>query len=267
MPARLGCAESRPALGTPLGLAARTLWGTPRGWGIALVLAAIMFGSYSQTMMDAADSNCRRSSRTSSPGRTSCWAYLAYIALFMGVFVTSRRSREPPADPRGGGSSSRAEYGLSVPMSRTTWLGAHLAVVVVGVIGILAAVGIAMGLGAAMSLEADGATYFADLVLAGLLQAPAVLCVVGIVTALFGWLPRAAAPVGWLLVGFTGLMSTFGGLLDLPDFILDLDPFNHLADFPVDAIAWEPVAWLTAIGAAGIAAGLLGWRRREVGRI
>lgn len=265
MPARLGRAEARPALGTPLGLAARTLWGTLRGWGIALVLAALMFGSYSQTMMDAADSLPPELADVFA-GEDVMLGYLAYIALFMGVFVLAAGVGSLQ-QIRGEEARSRAEYGLSVPMSRTTWLGAHLAVVVVGVIGILAAVGIAMGLGAAMSLEADGATYFADLVLAGLLQAPAVLCVVGIVTALFGWLPRAAAPVGWLLVGFTGLMSTFGGLLDLPDFILDLDPFNHLADFPVDAIAWEPVAWLTAIGAAGIAAGLLGWRRREVGRI
>ena len=265
MPARLGRAEARPALGTPLGLAARTLWGTLRGWGIALVLVALMFGSYSQTIMDAADSLPPELADVFA-GEDVMLGYLAYIALFMGVFVLAA-GVGGLQQVRGEETLGRAEYGLSAPMSRTTWLGAHLTVVVAAVLGILAAVGIAMGLGAALSLEADGATYFADLVLAVLLQAPAVLCVIGIVTALFGWLPRAAAPVGWLIVGFTGLMSTFGSLLDLPEFVLDLDPFGHLADYPVEAIAWEPVIWLTAIGVAGITAGMLGWRHREVGRI
>ncbi len=265
MPARLGRAEARPALGTPLGLAARTLWGTLRGWGIALVLVALMFGSYSQTIMDAADSLPPELADVFA-GEDVMLGYLAYISLFMGVFVLAAGVGSLQ-QIRGEEVRSRAEYGLSVPMSRTTWLGAHLTIVVAAVLGILAAVGLAMGMGAAMSLEADGATYFADLFLAGLLQAPAVLCVIGIVTALLGWLPRIAAPVGWLIVGFTGLMGSFGSLLELPDLVLDLNPFGHLADYPVEAIAWAPVLWLTAIGAVGIAAGLLGWRRREVGRI
>ena len=265
LPARLGRAEARPALGTPLGLAARSLWGTLRGWGIALVLAALMFGAYAQTMMDAADSLPAEIADVFA-GEDIMLGYLAYIALFMGVFVLAA-GVSSIQQVRGEEAHNRAEYGLSAPLSRTTWLGAHLTVVVAGVLVILAGVGAAMGLGAAMVLEEDGGTYVGDLFLAAFLQAPAVLCVVGVVTALFGWLPRAAAPVGWVIVGFTGLMSTVGGLLDPPEVVLDLDPFHHLADFPVEPIAWEPIAWLTVIGVAGIAVGLLGWQRREVGRI
>lgn len=124
-----------------------------------------------------------------------------------------------------------------------------------------------MGAGAALSLEEHGASRFGELLAAGVLKAPAVLSILGIVTALLGWLPRLAAPVGWLLVAFSAIIGTFGSLLELPEFVFDMDPFGHLAEYPVEAIAWEPVVWLTVIGAAGIAIGLLGWRRREVGRI
>ncbi|MGO1441047.1 MAG: ABC transporter permease [Brevibacterium yomogidense] len=265
LPARLGRAEARPSLGTPLGLALRTLRGTLRGWAIALLLTSLMFGSYAQTMLDAAGSLPPELADV-FVGEDIMLGYLAYIALFMAVFVTAAgvgslqqvRSEE---------SSGRAEYALSAPMSRTAWLGAHLAVTIGGALLILIAVGAALGAGAAASLEEDGASRFGELLAAGVLKAPAVLCILGIVTALLGWLPRLAAPVGWLLVGFSGVIGTFGSLLDLPDFVFDLDPFGHLAEYPVEEVAWEPVAWLTAIGAAGIAAGLVGWRRREVGRI
>lgn len=265
LPTRLGRAEGRSSLGTPLGLAGRSLWGTLRGWAIALVLASLMFGSYAQTMLDAADSLPSELAGV-FVGEDIMMGYLAYIALFMAVFVTAAgvgclqqvRSEE---------ARGRAEFALSAPMSRTTWLMAHVTVTIGGVLAVLAIVGAALGTGTALSLADDGAAYFGDLLAAGLLKAPAVLCILGIVTALLGWLPRVAAPVGWLLVGFAGVVGTFGSLLDLPELVTDLDPFGHLADYPVEAIAWEPVVWLTAIGAAGIAAGLLGWRRREVGRI
>lgn len=265
LPARLGRAEARPALGTPVGMAARTLWGTLRGWGIALVLAALMFGSYAQTMVDAADSLPPELADVFA-GDDIMLGYLAYIALFMAVFVLAA-GVSSLQQIRGEEAHHRAEFGLSAPLSRTTWLGAHLLVVVGGVLIILAAVGAALGLGAALTLEEDGGTYVGDLFLAAFQQAAAVVCVLGIVTALFGWLPRIAAPVGWAIVAFTGFLSSFGSLLDPPDAVLELNPFGHLATFPVEPIAWAPIAWLTAIGAAGLVVGLLGWRRREVGRI
>ncbi|SLM90984.1 ABC transporter permease [Brevibacterium yomogidense] len=265
LPARLGRAEGRPSLGTPLGLALRSLLGTLRGWAIALVLTSLMFGSYAQTMLDSADSLPPELAGV-FVGEDIMLGYLAYIALFMAVFVTAAGVGSLQ-QVRGEEASGRAEYGLSAPISRTAWLGAHLTITIAGVLLILVAVGAAMGAGAALSLEEDGASRFGDLLAAGVLKAPAVLSILGVVTALLGWLPRLAVPVGWLLVAFSAIIGTFGSLLELPEFVFDMDPFGHLAEYPVEAIAWEPVVWLTAIGAAGIAIGLLGWRRREVGRI
>ncbi|GAA2094673.1 hypothetical protein [Brevibacterium salitolerans] len=265
LPARLGRAEARPVLGTPLGLAARTLAGGLRGWGIALVLAALMFGAYAQSMVDAADSLPEEMAQIFA-GEDLMRGYLAYIALFMGVFVAAA-GVGALQQMRGEEVRGRAEYGLSVPVSRTTWLGAHLTVIAGGLLLILALVGAAMGVGAGLSLEVDGWSHFRDLFLAGLLQAPAVLAAVGIVAALLGWLPRLAGAVGWVLVGFGGVMSTFGSLLDLPEAAQDLNLFGHLAEYPVEEVEWAPVLWLLAIAALGMLLGILGWHRREVGRV
>ncbi|WP_258933507.1 hypothetical protein [Nesterenkonia pannonica] len=55
MHTRPGRPEASAALGTPAGIAARTLRGTLRGWAIALVITGLMYGGFAQTMLDTAD--------------------------------------------------------------------------------------------------------------------------------------------------------------------------------------------------------------------
>lgn len=152
-------------------------------------------------------------------------------------------------------------------MSRTVWFIAHIGVLVIGLLVILALVGLAAGFGATIFLQDDGGQHFVDLLLASVMQAPAVLAVIGIVTLLIGWLPRIATLVGWIIVGYAAVMSTFGGLLDLPEFLVELNLFGHLAEYPVEDIHWTPLLLLTVTGVVGIVLGLLGWNRREVNRI
>lgn len=262
LPSRLGRAEARPGLGTPLGLATHTLRSGLRGWGIALLLTGLMFGSYAQTLVDAADDLPAEMAQLFA-GEDLMLGYLAYMGVFMAVFIAAA-GVSGLGQLRGEENVGRAEYALSAPVGRTRWLSAHLGVLVVGLLLILALVGIGMGAGAAASLEEDGAQYFGQLLLTGLLQAPAVLAVVGIVAALFGWLPRAASPLGWLIVGWGAVMTSFGGLLELPDIVTELNVFGHLAEYPVEDVQWAPILWLSGIGVIGVVLGLIGWSRREI---
>lgn len=265
IPVRLGRSRARPTLGTPAGLAAHTLRGGLRGWGIALLLTALMFGAFAQTMVDAADTFPEEMGQMFA-GEDMMLGYLAYMALFMAVFVGAA-GVSGLQQLRGEESRGRAEYALSAPVSRLGWLGAHLGVLLAGLLLILAVVGVGMGLGAMASLEEDGGRWFGELFLAAGLQAPAVFAVVGIVTALLGWLPRLAAPVGWVLIGFAGVMASFGSLLELPEAVTELNLYGHLSEYPVEEIAWTPVLVLSGIGVAGLVLGLLGWTRREVNRV
>lgn len=265
IPTRLGRGQARPSLGTPLGLASRTLRGGLRGWGLALVLCGLMFGGFAQTMVDAADDLPEEMAQIFG-GEDMMLGYLAYMALFMAIFVTAA-GVSGLQQLRGEENRGRAEYGMSAPVGRTGWLGAHLTVLVIGLLLILVLVGAGMGLGAMTSLQEDGGQYFGELLLASLMQAPAVIAVIGIVAALFGWLPRAASAVGWVIIGYGAVITNFGQLLELPEVFYELNVFSHLSEYPVEDIEWVPVLWLTAVGVAGILVGLIGWNRREVNRV
>lgn len=262
VPTRLGPRVARPLLGTPQGLALHTLKGTLTGWVIALLLASLMFGSFAQTVVDVADDLPPEMAQVFA-GEDMLRGYLAYIAVFMTVFIGAA-GVSGLHQVRGEENSGRAEYAMSAPVSRTAWLGAHLGVLILGVLLIQVVVGVGMGLGASASLDTEGDKYFGELLLAGIVQAPAVLALIGVVVGLLGWLPKIALAVGWFFVGFGTVMSTFGQLLELPDALANLDLFGHLAEYPVEQVELAPIAVLLAIAVGGIVIGLIGWNRRQV---
>lgn len=122
---------------------------------------------------------------------------------------------------------------------------------------------LATGVGAFFS-DTGEAQDIADLLVPGANQIPAALAVIGIVVASFGWLPSFAAAAGWAVIGFGGFVTAFGDLLDLPQALKNLNVYGNVAAYPVDPIAWQPIACLLLIAASGVAAGFAGWSRREV---
>ena len=87
---------------------------------------------------------------------------------------------------------------------------------------------------------------------------------IGVSVALFGFLPRLAASVGWAVLAACVLLEEFGRPLQLSKRVLDLSPFAHVPKLPGDDVFAAPLVWLALISAALVAAGLLGLRRRDV---
>jgi len=87
--------------------------------------------------------------------------------------------------------------------------------------------------------------------------------VIGATVALFGFLPRAAAG-GWGVLGACALLTLFGPLLGLPDWVLDLSPFQHVPQLPAAEFAAGPLLVLCAVAAVLTAAGMAAFRRRDL---
>ena len=60
------------------------------------------------------------------------------------------------------------------------------------------------------------------------------------------------------------VLSVLGPLFNLPDGVLGLSPFDHVPQLPADDFSAAPLLALSAVAAALTAAGMLGFRRRDL---
>jgi ABC-2 type transport system permease protein len=82
--------------------------------------------------------------------------------------------------------------------------------------------------------------------------------------ALFGLLPRLVVGVTWAVLAVVLSITTLGEPLRLSRWLLDLSPFAHLPKLPAADFVATPLAWLLATAAVLAAAGLAGFRRRDL---
>lgn len=96
-------------------------------------------------------------------------------------------------------------------------------------------------------------------------QAPAVLAGIGIAALLIAVLPRRVGLI-WAVVALSAFFRTFGGLVDIPQWILDLSLYGWAPSVGEDW-PWAQMVLLMVIGIAGmaVAAALVGRRDVTVG--
>ena len=97
-----------------------------------------------------------------------------------------------------------------------------------------------------------------------LVQLPAVWVMAAVGVALFGLLPRLVVGGTWAVLAVVLSITTLGEPLRLDQWTLDLSPFAHLPRLPAAAFTATPLAWLLATAAVLAAAGLAGFRRRDL---
>jgi ABC-2 type transport system permease protein len=120
-----------------------------------------------------------------------------------------------------------------------------------------------LGFGTAGAASTGDGGLVLSLTGAALAYAPALWVTTGVAAVLFGWLPRATA-AAWLVPVYAFLVGYLGQILQFPDWMNDLSPFGHVPQLPAKEMDWTPMAVLTAIAAVLIAAGLAGFRRRDL---
>jgi len=155
----------------------------------------------------------------------------------------------------------RAEQILATPVSRLRFAGSHLVVADVGSLVILLLVGAAFGITDA-AVTGDAAAIRTS-VAGALVYTPAVWLVIGIAAALIGVAPRASA-LSWAFLGLSFVIGMFGQLLNLPAWVLNVSPFQHVPHYPAADLRAPPLVWLLAIAAGLVAIGLAGLRHRDI---
>ncbi|MDQ3793874.1 MAG: ABC transporter permease, partial [Actinomycetota bacterium] len=261
---RLGPAIASPWLRSPLALAWRLQRGSMFAWTFGFGVVGAILGSIAQGGVEVIQDNPQLRVVAERLGGSSglADAYFAAVMALLGL-VASGYAVGVVLRLRSEEATGRAEPVLAAPVSRLRWVGSHLTFAVLGPGVVLGAAGLAAGIAYGLSVDEVG-RELPRVLGAAVAQLPAVWILAGIVAALFGVLPRLAAPVGWGTLAACALLEEFGRPLRLSECILDLSPFAHLPMLPGGDASAAPLVWLVLMAAALAVAGLLAFRRRDV---
>jgi ABC-2 type transport system permease protein len=151
---------------------------------------------------------------------------------------------------------------LATATSRVRWAASHLLIALGG--SVVLAVGAGLGLGITYGIVIDDLGQVARLTGAAVAYVPALWIVAGIAFVVFGALPTRTA-LAWAAVGLFAVIGFLGQLLQLPNWVMDLSPFQHVPAMPAEGFSSVPLVMLTAVAAVLVGIGMAAFRHRDTG--
>jgi ABC-2 type transport system permease protein len=259
LPERQGPAAARARYASPLGLGLRLQRGPVIGWTITMVLWALMFGSVVEAMTDLMED--ADSPMAAAVGGTGVDAMLSLLAMMIAMVATVF-ALQSAATLRGDEASGIIEPQLAGAVSRRRWALERLLIPAVGTAVLLALGGACMGYGYGQLIDDPGQA--GRLAIAALVFWPAVMVLVGIAVALFGWLPRLAIPLTWGVLAAMWFVVILGDALHLPEWLVEGLPFAATPHLPLESMSWTPLVAMTLLAAVLAWSGIDRFARRDV---
>ncbi|NJP34407.1 ABC transporter permease [Micromonospora thermarum] len=262
--ARRGPARAAAGLLSPTGLLWRLHRGALLGWAVAVVILGFSMGVAADEVNDMIVENAAAAEAIAALGGGTdlvdafLAAMLGLFALTLGAYVVQALLRT-----RADESDGILEAVLATAVSRHRWLLTQISGAVLGAVALMLLAGVSTGLGYGL-VAGDALGHALELGGAAVLRLPALLVVAGVVTALFGLAPRWSVALSWAVLMVFLLLGQLGAVLDLPQAVLNLSPYTHVPSVPAVDPAVLPLVLLTGVGAVLLAAGLAGFRHRDV---
>ncbi|HEY4269432.1 MAG TPA: ABC transporter permease [Galbitalea sp.] len=256
LPPRPGPRTASAFTCTPVGLTLRLQRWSILGWGVGILVGGLFFGAVATAMAHLLGGN-------SAPAKlflggingNVLGGLLSYFtmadALLVAAFVLQSVATIRAEEADGG-----VELQWTGAISRVRLAASRIAVPAIASLIVLVVSGYAEGAsyGAAIDDPGQAGRY---LVIA-IAYWPTMLLVIGVVVFLAGWWPRASITVSWIVYGVVVLVSMFGPLFKLPDWLSNNTPFtaiehmttaNTFTGLPLIVLAVLAIV-LTALGLA-----------------
>lgn len=245
----------------PRGLALRQQRGAITAWAIGLLVTGTVFGTVGNDVERLLEDNPALAELLAELGGASVAdAYFATAMLMMALLATgfglSSMLRARTEEMAG-----RTEPVIATPTSRTTWLGGQVAVTILATV--LVTVSGGLGVGIAYAIVVDDAWQVPRMIAASAATLPATFVIVGAALALFGLLPRLVL-AAWGVFAAVTVIGIFAETLNLPQWVRDVSPFEHLPAAPAQGITLSPFLVLAALATGLAAAGWRGFCRRDL---
>ena len=233
------------------------------GWGVGLAFYGVIIGAITASFTDYIASNTDFQSFAQRYGIGELTTPADFIGLMAGVvglllvlqLVTSLRHGWEDED------AGRLELYHSLPMTRPSWLGAEVVASVVAVVLAAAVSAVATWIGAVVG----GAELTLGQSASAVANTASVLVLFGgAAVLLHGVAPRIAMPVtaGSAVVAY--FLGFLGPAANLPDWVVWVSPFHHLASVPAHPVAWAAAVLMTTAGLGLGALGFLTYSRRDL---
>lgn len=257
---RPGPAHAGGALRGPFGLAWRLNRGVVVGWSVALLSFGLAYGP----VLSEADSFLEDLPIMAEflPDLDASGVELfASLVIAIAAVLCAVPSAQVVLRLRTEEVTGRAGPLLATRVSRARWALSSIALALVTALITLVCFGLGMGLGAGLSL-AD-LSWVGASITASITYFPAIAVIVGLGVSLFGLVPRASGAT-WVAVVYAVIILYFGGLLNLPQWAMNISPFTHIPQLPAGEYELLPQIWLLLVATMLVGAGLLGLHRRDV---
>ncbi|GLY63867.1 ABC transporter permease [Amycolatopsis taiwanensis] len=261
---RLGPAGAAPGLRSPFALAWRLHRGMLIGWLAGFAAGGALLGSMADGIGGLVGNSAQTQQIIQRMGGASALvaAFLAVTANLLGM-IASLYAVQATLRMRSEETAVRLEPVLATRTRRLGLAASHLAFSFLGSALLLAVAGTAAGL--LHGLRAHDVSGQLPAVLgATVAQLPAVWVVAGIAVLVFGVAPKAAT-AAWSVASLSLALALYGPILQLPQVVVDISPFTHIPKLPSAPLTMTPMLWLTGIAIVALAAGLAGFRRRDIG--
>jgi ABC-2 type transport system permease protein len=263
LPDRPGPATAASSLRSPLALAWRLHRGLLAGWVAGFAALGLVFGAVAQSVADLVNGNSGLTQVFARMGGATGLvnSYFASAAGLLGLAAAgyavqaTLRLREEE-------TTGHAEVVLTSAVGRLRWAASHLVFSLLGPAVVLAVAGFLEALTYGLMSNNVGGQLSGELS-GTMAQLPAVWVLAAVAVVLFGLLPRWAA-AAWGALAVCLFVLLVGTTLQLNQWLLDISPFTHVPHLPGGHATATPLVALTAVAAALAAAGLAGFRRRDI---
>lgn len=233
-------------------------------WTIAFVLLGVVFGSLATSVPDLLAGNPAVSQMLASTatGPEQVFAeFLVTILSLLGI-IASVSGVQTMLKVRSEELGDRVEPLLAGAVRRPSYFGANIAVALAG-----PTVGIAVA-GAVIAVvagTADLGVSVADVFVQSVAVIPATWTVVACAVLVVGARPQLTM-LAWVGVVASFALTLLGPTFGLEDWALGLSPFWHVPHTTAGGADWSGLGWITVVTIALLAAGTVGFRRRDLAR-
>jgi ABC-2 type transport system permease protein len=244
-----------------LGLSARLVRPTLTAWIAALGATGFVLGLIAKQAGGTISGSSvqevfARLGATGSGAQEFLGVSFLIVAVMVGFMaagqVTALRTEE---------AEGRFDNLVVQPVSRSSWLGGRLLIVVVALVAASVVTGFLAWTGTAVE---GGGVSLGTLLEAGINVVPPALCLLGLGVLAFGVVPRAVSYVVYTILGWSLVVEVVGGFGSGGRWLLDTSLFHQMAAAPAVHPNWTVNGVMTGLGGVAALVGCLLFSRRDL---